>query len=92
MRSEEQLIDDVETLHAQEVKVQVVHDPMVETDALVIVYEVANKVAAKAGETDAPVVDEMVEPDTPVVDDVASIDLILSATADTEVTTPVLME
>lgn len=68
VRSVEQLIDDVEVVHVQDV-----HYPAVETNATHIVDEtVVDEVADEVVQPDVIVADEMVQPDVVVVDPVSS--------------------
>lgn len=80
MRPEEQPKDDAEA--AQEVHVQDVHDPTVETNAIHVVVEVAYEVVQPY----APVADEVVYQDAPVGDEVTATYQVPSITTDIEVT------
>ena len=79
MRSFEQLRDDVEVVHAQDVHVRDVHDLEVERDV--------THVAAEVVKPDALVADDVVHPNVVVANEVAGRDPVSSATADKEVTT-----
>lgn len=79
MRSEEHPRDDVQVVHVQEVQGRVVHALVVETTVILVANEVADKVA----ETDAPVVDKVAKMDAHVADEVAVTNSVPTATGDT---------
>lgn len=66
---------------------QVAHDLKVGTDALHVIDEVADEVAAEVAETNIHVTNELVELDTHIIDEVVATNLVSSATTNTEVTT-----
>lgn len=72
MRSDEQCKDDAEVVHAQEMQVQDVHEPMVKIDAIHVASEVVDEVA-----------DEVVQLNVLVPDEVTATNLVSYVIVDT---------